>query len=411
MNKNPQTQIPTNFQKKICWAALTSLAVFVLASLLGVMIYFISQAVSFLQPILLPLAIAIVLAYFLEPIVAFVCKKGLSRTFSTLLVFLAFFLVASGILLSILPAAWRQGSQFLQNLPSYSQKFLNLGINTLEGFRKFHKQLQTNRQFQSGASNQGGDNQTVFSPEDSNSDFVTAYLATSLENIIIWIQNSIPDFVLFLGRMVQRSIGGFLGAFGLIVGLILVPIFLFYLLRDAPSIQQKWQDFLPIRSPEIKQEVASLLLEINRYIIAFFRGQILVAFIDAILITICLLIMGLEFSVLIGLLAATLGIIPYAGTILSWGPAVLIAAAQYGDWFHPLVVTLIFFGVNQLDSLFIYPRVVGESVGLHPLTVMIAVLFWTIVIGGLLGALLAVPLTAALKVIARRYIWETKFLY
>jgi predicted PurR-regulated permease PerM len=221
-----------------------------------------------------------------------------------------------------------------------------------------------------------------------------------------WLQQSLPDLLLYTGRLLQRSLGGFLGAFGLIIGFILVPVFLFYLLRDAPRIKENWADFIPLPDSPLKTEVASLILEINGYIVAFFRGQVLVAVIDGAIIAVFLLFMGLEYAVLIGLLVATLGIIPYAGTILTWGPATLIAAAQFGDWLHPVLVTLLFIGVNQFDSLFITPYILGESVGLHSLTVMISVLAWTVIIGGLLGALLAVPLTASLKVLLRRYLWN-----
>jgi predicted PurR-regulated permease PerM len=87
---------------------------------------------------------------------------------------------------------------------------------------------------------------------------------------------------------------------------------------------------------------------------------------------------------------------------------VIIAAAQFGDWFHPLLVTIIFLGVNNLDSIFIAPKIVGESVGLHPLTVIFSVLAWSLILGGLLGALLAVPLTATIKVVLKRYFWDKK---
>jgi predicted PurR-regulated permease PerM len=69
-------------------------------------------------------------------------------------------------------------------------------------------------------------------------------------------------------------------------------------------------------------------------------------------------------------------------------------------------VTIIFITVNQLDGLFIAPKIVGESVGLHPLTVIISVLAWSLILGGLLGALLAVPLTASIKVLLKRYFWD-----
>ena len=116
--------------------------------------------------------------------------------------------------------------------------------------------------------------------------------------------------------------------------------------------------------------------------------------------------MGLDFAVLIGLLVGVLGLIPYAGMLICWIPAVLIATAQFGDWGHPLAVTIIFVVMNQIDGLFIAPKIVGESVGLHPLTVIISVLAWSLVLGGLLGALLAVPLTATLKVLLKRYFWD-----
>jgi predicted PurR-regulated permease PerM len=87
-------------------------------------------------------------------------------------------------------------------------------------------------------------------------------------------------------------------------------------------------------------------------------------------------------------------------------PAMLIAVAQYGDIIHPVWVLVIFTLAHNLDGIFISPKVIGESVGLHPMTVIISVFAWTIILGGLLGALLAVPLTATLKVVLRRYFWD-----
>jgi predicted PurR-regulated permease PerM len=79
---------------------------------------------------------------------------------------------------------------------------------------------------------------------------------------------------------------------------------------------------------------------------------------------------------------------------------------QFGDWWHPFWVTMIFIAANQFEGFFISPKIVGESVGLHPFTVIISVLVWSVVLGGLLGALLAVPLTATLKVLLKRYFWD-----
>ena len=114
----------------------------------------------------------------------------------------------------------------------------------------------------------------------------------------------------------------------------------------------------------------------------------------------------LDFSFLIGLMLGVLCLIPYFGFVICLIPALLIALAQYGDLSHPLYVLLIFTLANWLEGIFISPKVVGSSVGLHPMTVILSVLAWTVVLGGLLGALLAVPLTATLKVLLRRYFWD-----
>src|SRR5205823_13348637 len=95
----------------------------------------------------------------------------------------------------------------------------------------------------------------------------------------------------------------------------------------------------------------------------------------------------------------------YIGIVLCWIPAVIIAAFQFGDWTHPLVVTGIFILIQNLEGMFYAPRIVGQSVGLHPMTVIVSIFVWGLLIGGLLGPILAVPLTATIKVLLTRYVW------
>lgn len=168
-----------------------------------------------------------------------------------------------------------------------------------------------------------------------------------------------------------------------------------------------WSRYLPLRSSPLKDEIVSLLNEINTYLIHFFRGQLLVSLIDgAVVGTALFLFLRLDFAFLIGLMVGILCLIPYLGMALCLIPAMLIALAQYGDLAHPLWVLLIFVIAHNLDGIFISPKVIGDSVGLHPMTVIVSVFAWTVVLGGLLGALLAVPLTATLKVLLRRYFWD-----
>jgi predicted PurR-regulated permease PerM len=223
-----------------------------------------------------------------------------------------------------------------------------------------------------------------------------------------WVAQALPAMLKKTWDFVQSSVGGFLGVFGFLLSMIIVPLYLFYFLANGDLIARDWGGYLPIRQSAFKDEVVSALNEINGYIISFFRGQLIVAIINGALTGAGLLVMGLNFALLIGLLIMVLNLVPYIGILLCWFPAVAIALVQYGDWFHPLIVTLIFISVQQIDGLFISPKVVGDSVGLHPMTVIMSVFVWSLLMGGLLGAILAIPLTATLKVLLNRYVWQPR---
>jgi predicted PurR-regulated permease PerM len=232
------------------------------------------------------------------------------------------------------------------------------------------------------------------------------------QRIQAWVQKQLPNLERQLPyisekiwALLKQSIGGFLGVTGFLLSLVMVPIYLFFLLKESPSIERRWREYLPLRNSPLKNEVAAVLTQINSYIIAYFRGQLLVCLIDGILIGTALYICGLNFAPLIGLLVVVLTMIPYIGIVLCWIPAVLIAAGQGGDWKLPLLVTLVFIVVQNLEAIFIAPRIVGNSVGLHPMTVIVSIFVWGLLIGGLLGPILAVPLTATAKVLLARYVW------
>ena len=184
-----------------------------------------------------------------------------------------------------------------------------------------------------------------------------------------------------------------------------MPIYLFFLLKEKPRIEKRWKDYLPLRASPLKDEVAEVLSEINKYVTAYFRGQLLVCVVDGVLIGTVLTLFGLNFAPLIGVLVVILTMVPYIGIIICWVPAVLIAAFQWGDWLHPIGVTLIFIVIQNLEGIFYAPRIVGNSVGLHPMTVIVSIFVWGLVIGGVLGPLVAVPLTATIKVLLARYVW------
>jgi predicted PurR-regulated permease PerM len=240
----------------------------------------------------------------------------------------------------------------------------------------------------------------------------TPLTSADRQRIQDWVQKQLPNLerqLPYLSEkiwvLLKQSIGGFLGITGFLLSLVMVPIYLFFLLKEAPAIERRWREYIPLRNSPLKDEVAAVLSQINNYIIAYFRGQLLVCLIDGLLIGTALFCIGLNFAPLIGLLVVVLTMIPYIGIILCWVPAVLIAGAQWGDWSHPILVTVVFLVVQNLEAIFIAPRIVGNSVGLHPMTVIVSIFVWGLLIGGLLGPILAVPLTATAKVLLARYVW------
>ncbi len=371
-------------------AALTALSFVVIGVTLAGAGWLIVMAIGFLQPLLLPLAAAGILAYLLDPVVNWLTQRRLRRTWAVVLVFAAIFLVATLLALWVVPSITHQGASFARSLPEYNERAKDLLTKTVAQLRH----LAEMPVFQKA---NGGDVQA---------DPFNTMIATSIQDGLAWVQDKAPALAGLAGNYLMRGLGGALGAFGLLLSMVLVPIFLFFFLKEGPEIAATWSNYLPLRASPFKSEVVSLLSEINNYLICFFRGQLLVSLIDGALIAVALLVLGMDFAVLIGMMVGVLGLIPYAGVFISWIPAVLIATAQWGDWMHPLIVTIIFLVVNNLDGIVIAPKIVGESVGLHPLTVIISVLAWSIILGGLLGALLAVPLTATLKVLLKRYFWD-----
>ncbi|MEP7071005.1 MAG: AI-2E family transporter [Verrucomicrobiota bacterium] len=424
MNWNPY---PTEPQRKLMWSALSALAICFLVSVVGAAIWLAASVVSFLQPILIPVAIAAILAYLLDPVVTLMSRHRLSRTKSVLLLFAIAAIALAALGTWLLPVIWVQSTNLAKELPNYTLQARDRAVDLIY---RYESTFGSTGKSRAGTSHSGlagwlvgtatptprpsqGPSATPGTPENSP----TPAKLTSIERQRIQdlvekqlpnLEKQFPALVNNVWAIIKRSIGGFLGITGFLLSLIMVPIYLFFLLKERPAIQQRWKEYLPLRASPLKDEVATVITQINNYIVAYFRGQLLVCLVDGVLIGTTLSFLpspGLNFAPLIGALVVVLTMIPYIGIILCWIPAVIIAAAQWGDWTHPMLVTLIFFIVQNLEGLFYAPRIVGNSVGLHPMTVIVSIFVWGLLIGGLLGPILAVPLTATVKVLLARYVW------
>src|SRR5262249_16329367 len=125
---------------------------------------------------------------------------------------------------------------------------------------------------------------------------------------------------------------------GFLIGFVMVPVFTFYFLQEKRGIREGWTHYLPVHESYFKEELVFVLRSISDYLIVFFRGQVLIALCNAVLLTIGFVAMGLSYGVLFGMAAGLFGIVPYLGTIITIVPAMIVAAVEFKDWLHPLLV-------------------------------------------------------------------------
>jgi predicted PurR-regulated permease PerM len=145
----------------------------------------------------------------------------------------------------------------------------------------------------------------------------------------------------------------------------------------------------------VRADIVFLIREFVIIIESFFRGQMLIGFILGVLLSIGFTLVGLKFGLLIGLVLGALNIVPYLGTIIGLATVVPLAFFQPGGGWPLLGLVLLVKTIVQLiESWVITPKVMGERTGLHPVTIIVAIFFWGTAFGGVLGMLLAIPLTA-----------------
>ncbi len=479
----PPPEYPTPWQKKVIWRALSALSIASIFTVSVGFLYVFSRVMAFVQPILVPFAVAGVLAYLLEPVVVRLVSLGTTRHRAVSGVFIITTLLLVGVLFWIIPVVSTQTVKLATKVPDISYK-VRLGVATFAikvrdqyGVKLLPEEMLTlpekkelkvaptspEAAVEESTPDGKKDANVAAAVNAANAATKAASAAVKAANAVVavaakenaeanentpsttqavaeagphekskaeietpeeklhklasgdWVSDALPSVARKVWEFVTASLGGFLGFFGFLLSLVIVPLYLFYFLTESPHIATGWTAYVPLKKSDFKDEVVSCLTEINGYLIAFFRGQLIVSLINGVATGVFLATVGLDFGILIGFSLCFLGIIPYIGIAMCWVPAVIMASVQGGSWIvpadaawwvFPVIVTGIFAVVQQVDGLFITPKIVGERVGLHPVTVIFSVFLWSLLLGGLLGAILAVPLSATAKVILKRYVWD-----
>lgn len=323
--------------------------------------------VYILSSVLMPFVAGILLAYLLDPMVDKMQKLKMSRTCATLLVcFLTMLIVLPAISL-LLGMIENQVSLLLQATPKY------LGLM----MEKLRPTLQT------------------------ISEKFPDFKGGNLEDLV---RANIGNSMKVAGKILKSVLSNGFALINLISLLLIMPVVTFYMLRDWDSFVKKFEGLLPKKS---KKGIMESFKEIDKIIAGFIRGQLSVCIILGLFYSIGLKLVGLELGLLVGFIAGIISFIPYVGSITGFIVGCILAFAQYGDISHVLYVVAVFMVGQFIEGNFLTPKLVGESVGLHPVWVMFALLAGGVLLG-FLGLMLAVPLAAIIGVLVRNGVAKYK---
>lgn len=314
------------------------------------------------RSILPPFIIAFVLAYFLHPLVDKLCKqRKISRINATLIILGSFSAIFVAICSAILPIIYSQASELVAALPQYFEVLVN------EIYPKAASSLN----------NMGIK--------------VTPNFAEALQTL---------DISSRLGAFFEGILNSSAAIINLFSFIFILPIIVFYLLKDWDVLVKKLNSYL---SADTAEEMAKIRKETDRTLAGYIRGQALVCLIIGIMYAVLLSFTGLNFGFLIGLLTGFLSFIPYVGALTGTLVAIIVALFQWGFSFSDIIwVVLALVVVQVIESNFLTPKLVGDRIGLHPLWVI----FGLFVFGslfGFMGILFAMPLTAVCGVLVKHF--------
>ena len=354
----------TPFQHRLITTALAGLSLFIIFGLLFALFLLLRSFVGYFSGVLLPLAIAGILAMLLRPVVVFVERRSrLNRAGAVVFLYVLVVLALAAGLFWIIPVLLEQTVQFIRSLPSIYEGLREILAARFPQLLNFLKE-------------------TI--GEAPLADVGKEFERRLSENV---------QGLLLSTAAVGRDY--FFSLFSTAAAAAIVPVYLFFFLRSGTISREEIGRQLSWIPDDLRRDILFLGQQFGSSLSTFFRGQIVIGLIMGSLLAIGFSLAGLHLGFAIGLAIGLLNIIPYLGTVLGLGTVLPIA------WFQPeggpvlvLVALGIFVTVQLIEGYFLTPKIMGNRTGLHPLTIIVAIFFWGTALNGLLGMILAIPLTA-----------------
>jgi len=314
------------------------------------------------RAVLPPFLFALVIAYLLDPVVTWLESRRVRRTVGILSVYAVLFCITTGSMFFVLPSFVGELVKLGEAIPEYT--------NRLRGF------VDT---------------------------FQWTYRGAALPGALkVALDETIATMEVRLLRLVRDVLDSVISLFAGVLGVAISPILAFYILRDMRRFKSSISSTIPFN---VAGDLADLVTQIDRVIGGFVRGQLLVGLFVAVAVAGVLSLLGVRFSLLLGVLAGLGEFIPYFGPILAAVPALAVALVK-----SPVLaveVLVVFAIIQQVDAAVIAPKIMGDRVGLHPLGVIFSVLAGGYLFG-VWGMFLAVPAAGIVKAVAgfvyRRYL-------
>jgi len=313
-----------------------------------------------LKSALTPLAVAFVFAYFLDPLIDRFEARKIPRSAAVLLLVILSGIIALTAAFFLVPKLLQEIAHLAERLPGYLDSALAairprfqswFGITLPSSIREGLDALQA---------------RDVSVPLES------------------------------LRQVIERTLQSLTGTLGSLIGLLVIPVIAYYALIEFDNIKLWFLKLVPI---QYQQSVDTKVSMIDALIASFIRGQLIVAVLLGILYAVGFSVIGIDMAIGIGMVAGMLGIIPYVGSAVALALAAGLCLLQYGVDLHLLFVTGWYAFVQALEGLFLTPRIVGRSVGIHPVAVIVGLLIGGDLLG-FLGLIVAVPVTAIAQVFA-----------
>jgi predicted PurR-regulated permease PerM len=311
----------------------------------------------FIKTIALPIILAGICFYLFNPLVDFLERKGVKRIISILVLYIVIIGALAIIISSVIPPLKNQVDRLIDNIPELTHDVQHAVTN-----------LSNNRYVEQGLQS-----------ANTDLDKLSTDASKHLSKYVSGFSSGIVNFV---GTITE-----------IILSVAVLPFILFYLLKDGKNLPNYIVKLLPNRS---RSEAKFILADMNHALSAYIRGQIFVAICIGVLLFIGYLIIGLDYALLLAIIAMVTNVVPYLGPIIAIIPAIIIAFIT--SPFMLVKLAIVWAVVQLLEGKVISPQIMGRSLDIHPITVIFVILTAGNLFG-IIGIILAVPGYAVLKVI------------